>query len=93
MPGRIRRSAADRCAHWTVCVAFFGLHTVTGLAASQEVGAFPVIDHITVLAICLPLFIGLGILNSRLNLLTPGEIRFWGVCTFVAVEFIYLGLA
>lgn len=51
------------------------------------------IDHIIVLAICLPLFIGLGILNSRLNLLTPGEIRFWGVCIFVAVEFLYLGLA
>jgi hypothetical protein len=69
------------------------LRAVSCLAASQEVGVFPVIDHIIVLAICLPLFIGLGMLNSRLNLLTPGEIRFWGVCIFVAVEFLYLGLA
>lgn len=56
-------------------------------------GAFPVIAHIVVLAICVPLFIGLGVWNSRHNLLTPGEIRFWGVCIFVAIEFLYLGLA
>ncbi len=48
------------------------------------------VDHIVVLVVCLPLFIGLGILNTRRDLLTPGEVRFWGVCIFVAAEFIYL---
>jgi hypothetical protein len=57
------------------------------------VGAVPVIDQVILLAICLPLFIGLGLINSRRNFLTPGEIRFWGVCIFVAVEFLYLGLS
>jgi hypothetical protein len=52
-----------------------------------------VIDHIIVLVVCLPLIIGLGILNTRRGLFTSGEVRFWGVCIFVAAEFAYLGVS
>jgi len=52
-----------------------------------------VIDHIIVLVVCLPLIIGLGIMNTQRKFLTSGEVRFWGVCIFVAAEFVYLGVS
>ena len=51
------------------------------------------IDHIVVLVVCLPLIVGLGILNTRRGLLTSGEVRFWGVRIFIAVEFVCLGVS
>jgi len=50
------------------------------------------LPHLAVLGATAPLIVGLGFWNSRVDFFTPGELRFWGVCLFVAVEFLYLGV-
>ena len=50
------------------------------------------LPHLAVLGVSAPLIVGLGMWNSRKDFFTPGELRFWGVCLWVAVEFIYLGV-
>jgi len=45
-----------------------------------------------VLAASLILQLGLAAANTRRRLFTPGEMRFWGVAIFVAVELVMLGI-
>lgn len=49
-------------------------------------------DHFIVYLLCLPLIVGLGIVNTRHKVFTTGEIRFWGVCIFIGAELVYLGV-
>jgi hypothetical protein len=50
------------------------------------------IEHALVLLFCLPAFIALGAWNTRKQMLTPGEVRFWGVAIFGLAELVYLGM-
>ncbi len=50
------------------------------------------LPHLAVLGVSTPFIVGLGFWNTRKKFFTPGELRFWGVCVFVAIEFIYLGI-
>lgn len=49
--------------------------------------------HLLVALAAMPLQFGLAALNSRKRWFTAGEIRFWGVVTFVTAELIYLGVS
>ena len=50
------------------------------------------LPHLAVFGVPAPFIVGLGFWNTRKNFFTPGELRFWGICIFVAIEFVYLGL-
>ena len=49
------------------------------------------LPHLAVFGVSVPFIVGLGFWNSRKNVFTPGALRFWGVCIFVTIEFIYIG--
>ena len=49
------------------------------------------LQHLAVAAVSLPVQFGLGFMNTRWRVLTRGEVRFWSIVIFVAVELAYLG--
>ena len=49
-------------------------------------------QHILALALSLPLQLAMLPLNRRMQLFTPGELRFWAVAAFVLVEVILLSV-
>ena len=51
------------------------------------------VEHGLVLVVCLPALIALGAWNTRKQMLTPGEMRFWGVTIFGLAELVYLGMS
>ncbi len=51
------------------------------------------LEHVIVAAVCAPFQLLIGVWNTRSHWLTPGEVRFWGVALFVAVELAYLGIS
>ena len=50
------------------------------------------LPHLVVFGVSVPFIVALGLWNTRKNFLTPGALRFWGVCIFITIEFIYLGV-
>ncbi len=48
------------------------------------------LTHLALLAVSLPLQLGLVAVNARTQWLTAGEIRFWAVAVFVFVEVAYI---
>ena len=50
------------------------------------------LPHLAVFGVSVPFIVALGFWNSRKNVFTPGALRFWGVCIFVTIEFIYIGV-
>ncbi len=51
------------------------------------------IAQLWVLAVTLILQLGLAVLNTRKRIFTLGELRFWDVAIYVAVELVMLGIA
>ena len=49
-------------------------------------------EHLLVALAAAPLQIGIGMVNTRKRWLSRGEIRFWCVVVFFALEMSYLGL-
>ena len=50
------------------------------------------LEHVAVAAVCVPFILLIGVWNTRRRWLTLGEVRFWGVALFIAVELVYLGV-
>ncbi len=48
--------------------------------------------QLAVLAVTLPLQLAVAAVNTRRHIFTAGEVRFWGVAIFIAVELAMLGL-
>lgn len=48
-------------------------------------------EHVVVYLVCVPIVVGLGVFNTRKKMFTVGEIRFWGICIFIAAELVNLG--
>ena len=54
--------------------------------------SWAMLEHVAVAAVCVPFQLMIGVWNTRRRWLTPGEVRFWGVALFIAVELVYLGV-
>ncbi len=50
------------------------------------------LPQLAVLGAALPLQLALIPLNARTRWLTAGELRFWSVTVFIAIEFVHLAL-
>jgi hypothetical protein len=49
-------------------------------------------EHLAVAIAAIPFQVALGVFNTQKRMLSRGEVRFWCVVIFVAVELAYLGL-
>lgn len=48
--------------------------------------------HLFAVVIAVPFQLGLGVINTRKALLTPGEVRFWCIVIFIMFDLLFLRL-